>query len=140
MMGSLLPTLLSASGIAGGEGGIRTAHQAFNALFGASTLMAKDNNDPGPYAFLNYMLFDRESRPVNTVAGMLRVSKTATTAAELIAADAINIPQAGYLYTWLSNESEWDVDVFFDDFRVEHEHGVWYRPRIFIPSVWCISH
>ena len=131
--GSLLPTLLSAFGISSGEGASRAAYQAFNVLFGASTLLAKDNSDPGPYAFLNYMLFDQNFQPVSTVAGVLRVSETATTVAELIATDAIKIPQAGYLYTWLSNESEWDVDVFFDDFRVEHEHGVVVQAQDFYP-------
>ena len=123
-MGSVLPSLLSALGIpTGGEGAAQVAYQAFDALFGAKVLLAKDNTDPVPYAYLHYQLFNINFQPVPTVAGMIGVSEAAATGPELLESNDIEIPERGFLYVWLSNESQWDVDVFFDDFRVEHEHS-----------------
>ena len=123
-MGSVLPSLLSALGIpTGGDGAAQVAYQAFDALFGAKVLLAKDNTDPVPYAYLYYQLFDINFRPVPTVAGMIGVSEAAATGPELLESNDINISERGFLYVWLSNESQWDVDVFFDDFRVAHEHS-----------------
>src|SRR5690606_16258043 len=86
------------------------------------------NNDtePGvaPNAYLNYIIMDRDFNKVIDMG-----AKPVTTAAreygqngqhERLFFDDIVVREAGYMYIYLSNESEYLVDVFFDDLRVKH--------------------
>jgi RHS repeat-associated protein len=78
----------------------------------------------GPKAFLNWVLLDEEQLkyvqggavPVPHLnAGDQRVLLEAN------GGNAIEMTRNGYLYVFVSNES--DGEVFFDDIRVEHVHG-----------------
>ncbi len=41
----------------------------------------------------------------------------------MISLNNINITQKGYIYIWVSNESDANLDVFFDDLKVTHTKG-----------------
>jgi RHS repeat-associated protein len=79
-----------------------------------------------PKAYLNWLVFDRNYNLLESKSGYKRI----TTAAK---EDSTNVPheriapnsdvvidQAGYAYIYLSNENESPVEVYFDDFKVEH--------------------
>ncbi|MEI9920683.1 MAG: hypothetical protein WDO14_18110 [Bacteroidota bacterium] len=90
-------------------------------------LDGKSNEDSGPpKAYLNWLVFDRDYNLIASKSGYKRI----TTAAK---EDSTNVPheriapdddliidQAGYVYIYLSNENEVPVEVYFDDFKVEH--------------------
>lgn len=76
-----------------------------------------------PKAFLNWIIFDRDY--VMKDAGFIQISQAgkengSDVAHEHIFKDDILIREPGYVYIYLSNENETPVEVFFDDFRVEH--------------------
>lgn len=80
-----------------------------------------------PKAYLNYILFDRA---MNTVLdlGFQRITTNSReygqdASHDRLAFDGPNqilIKEPGYMYIYLSNENETNVEVYFDDFRVEH--------------------
>lgn len=79
-----------------------------------------------PKAYLNYIVFDRDFNFVT--GGYQRLSIAAIENGndgphERLAfdgVDGIKIEQAGYVYIYLSNENETPIEVYFDDFKVEH--------------------
>ncbi|MEP2025838.1 DUF6443 domain-containing protein, partial [Reichenbachiella sp.] len=80
-----------------------------------------------PEAYLNYMVFDKHRGLIAEKTGFQQISSDAketganTQHEEL--SHSITIEEAGFVYIYLSNESEQGVDVFFDDFWVEQVHG-----------------
>ena len=115
--------VLSAFGASAGVEG-SASYQALSEALAGSALLANEGDDV-PHAYLNYLLFDENFTLVEE--GMAEVTQagavTATTpdAVETLLIPEIVIPENGYLYTYLSNESNWNVSVYFDDFVVEHE-------------------
>ncbi len=79
----------------------------------------KTDNNYLPHAYLNYILFDENFVYVD--AGYQRVTGAANMAHETLSRE-ITASQNGYIFVYVSNESKWDVNVFFDDIKVEHEH------------------
>ena len=89
----------------------------------------------GPKAYLNYIMFDRNYTPIiedPSQTNFVRVEQTAKEDGKSSMANGIphqlleatvNVKQAGYLYIYLSNEESSPVEVFFDDFEVEHTKG-----------------
>lgn len=74
-----------------------------------------------PFAFLNYIVFDSDFDRVSQ--GHQRVSSTIG-AKHLLTLNNINITQKGYIYIWVSNESNHATqNTFFDDLRVIHTKG-----------------
>jgi RHS repeat-associated protein len=86
----------------------------------------------GPKAFLNYIMFDRNFKPIPasvdpSQTNYVRVTEAAkedgTTnlpegnSHELLTASVV-VKEAGYMYTYLSNEESSNVEVYFDDFEV----------------------
>ena len=115
--------VLSAFGASAGVEG-SASYQALSEALAGSALLANAGDDV-PHAYLNYLSFDENFTLVEE--GMTEVTQagavTATTpnAVETLLIPEITIPENGYLYTFLSNESNWNVSVYFDDFVVEHE-------------------
>ena len=83
----------------------------------------------GPKAYLNYLLFDRDFNYLQ--GGFKRVTTAALESGqgvdevngiphERLYFDDIVIEEAGYMYIYLSNENDTFVEVFFDDFKVDH--------------------
>jgi RHS repeat-associated protein len=100
-----------------------------------------DTEDQVPFAYLNYMIFDDDQNMIN--AGWKRVGDDAgfytnemglLNDHEHLSFDGpINIDQKGYIYVWVSNQSE-DSRVWFDDLTVKFsghfvsqatDYGVW---------------
>lgn len=84
-----------------------------------------------PKAYINWILFDEQFKPVTGGSGVDAIS----TAADVIKAHAvtgINISKSGYLYIYCSNES--NQDVYFDNVQVIHTRGPLIEERHYYPS------
>jgi RHS repeat-associated protein len=102
---------------------------ASNFNLGLTGLVSTNEGDTDrPYAYLNYIVFNDQYIKVN--AGAQRVPLEAGfeepqrgsgyTQNNLVKfTDPITISQAGYVYVWVSNESE-NTEVWFDDVSVIH--------------------
>ncbi|MBL7866321.1 MAG: hypothetical protein JNK10_15765, partial [Cyclobacteriaceae bacterium] len=76
----------------------------------------------GPKAYLNWLVFDDNYLLLD--AGFRRLSATPKETGQNVAHEklsaSIQATQAGYVYVFISNEETTPVEVYFDDFRVEH--------------------
>ncbi|MFN7600718.1 MAG: hypothetical protein ACK5R0_04900, partial [Bacteroidota bacterium] len=120
---------------------ITQATNAFNA--GLAGLAPQNGDNPNaPSAYLNYILFN--SSYARVAAGAVQVPQAAgfeepqrgsgyTNNNLLKFGNEIQVSQTGYLYIWVSNESE-NTEVWFDDLNVIHQktlvaeatdYGVW---------------
>ncbi len=87
------------------------------------TIDHSDETGSAPKAYLNWIAY-KDDKLTIVDQGFHRI----TTAAREYGQDGdhvrlfkdITITEPGYLYIYLSNENETPVEVFFDDFRVEH--------------------
>jgi hypothetical protein len=76
------------------------------------------SNGSNPKAYVNWILLDEQMKPVSGSSGFDAVGATD----ELkLHAQTVNIPKNGYLYVYVSNQS--DQDVFFDNLQVVHARG-----------------
>ncbi len=117
---SLVPSIVAAfagTGIVDGQV-IQSALNAASGSIAVGSVLKTDNNYL-PHAYLNYILFDENFVYVD--AGYQRVTTAANTAHETLSRE-ITASENGYIFVYVSNESKWDVNVFFDDIKVEHEH------------------
>jgi RHS repeat-associated protein len=97
-------------------------------LFNDGFLNKSDDTDPGPKAFLNYLVFDRDYNHIKAKSGYIKLSDkpaedgTGVPFEQLTA--RIIIDQPGYVYAYLSNDNVSlggnIVEVYFDDFKVTH--------------------
>jgi RHS repeat-associated protein len=71
-----------------------------------------------PKAHLNYQLFDNEYKAVD--AGFVAVTEQASFKGELLTLGPLKIQRSGYLYVYLSNSSEENIPVYFDDLKITH--------------------
>jgi RHS repeat-associated protein len=105
------------------------AANAFNAGLLGLANPSEDADDGRPYAYLNYIVFNSSYAKVD--GGAKRVPQGAGfTEAQrangygpnnLVKFDkAVEISQPGYIYIWVSNESE-NTEVWFDDINVIHQ-------------------
>ncbi|MEM8970023.1 MAG: RHS repeat-associated core domain-containing protein, partial [Bacteroidota bacterium] len=131
--GSVVPFVVSAfsgQGVVDGQ----TLSSALNqpgALNGVDFL--SDEGNGVPKAYLNFLLFDENFVPVAlTPSGrdVLDVTDEAENQLPLSGAPqhqtmavTLDMPTSGYLYVYVSNESDWDINVYFDDLKIEHEHS-----------------
>jgi RHS repeat-associated protein len=74
-----------------------------------------------PKAYLNWLVFDKNF--VFKTGGFVRISDKAkengsNVTHEKLVSPPIAITEPGYFYTYLSNEEDTPVEVFFDDFKV----------------------
>ncbi len=108
----------------GGVSGGGTEQQAIYDLFngnGASVLVGTQGNSSQPRGYLNYILFDQDFNYVD--AGFDQVTSAASGSHEKLTIPTLSISQGGYLYVYVSNESNTNFDVFFDDLRITHTKG-----------------
>ncbi|MCE7996504.1 MAG: hypothetical protein HEP71_31320 [Roseivirga sp.] len=87
----------------------------------ATVFVGSDGNNTQPRAYLNYILFDMDFNYID--AGFDQVSSAAKDGHEQLTLPALNIAQGGYLYVYVSNESNNSQDVYFDDLRITHTKG-----------------
>ncbi len=90
----------------------------------ASPLLPFLNNRPAPgtnrpKAYLNYVFFDENFNFVEEGSGAKPVDGQQND--YNITQPNIRVPRNGYVFVYLSNESDWPV--YFDDFKVTHERG-----------------
>jgi RHS repeat-associated protein len=114
---------------------------AFSNALTSAGFMGDGSDDERPFAYLNYILFDESMTLVD--AGWQRVVDSAgfdvgeealANRHERIAFEQpIYVPENGYIYVWVSNESE-GTKVWFDDVKITHtqitvtqasDYGVW---------------
>ncbi len=90
-----------------------------------SPALFSNNNGGIPYAYLNFMFFDENFvyRPL-TSSGQdyVPVTDAAQQNHEALSVE-LTMPTSGYLYVYVSNESNWNINVFFDELNIEHEHS-----------------
>ncbi|MEO9964360.1 MAG: DUF6443 domain-containing protein [Reichenbachiella sp.] len=108
----LFDALAAAYGI-GGSGELFTA---FQGQFGAASLFVQTQNEV-PAAFMNYIFYDENYE--NPQFGHVQVSSAAESDFETLTL-SVTAPADGYMFTYLSNESSLDVDVYFDNYQVTH--------------------
>jgi RHS repeat-associated protein len=117
---SLAQGLLSIAGP--GHGTVTSLSASGSPVYAAlnSFLPAKETATTGkPKAYLNWMMLDNQFNYVSGQSGALPVgsSDVLNTLAQ-----GIGIHHSGYLYIWVSNETQgWDV--FFDNLSVNHYSG-----------------
>jgi RHS repeat-associated protein len=77
-------------------------------------------NSSRPHAFVNWVLFDNQFNYVAESSGFDQVGSDTILKKHVL----MNLPvtKSGYLYIYLSNETE-NVDVFFDNLQVTHTRG-----------------
>lgn len=107
--------------------------EGLNEALAGTTLLDRDKTGV-PKAYLNYVVMNEERQvidrgfvPVSEAARIKtgkrkkgkgrRKAETDSVAHETLAVD-LDIEEEGYLYTYVSNESNWDVDVHFDQMAV----------------------
>ncbi len=114
---------------------------AFNGALGVAGFMGDGLEGDIPFAYLNYILFDEDMVMVD--AGWKRVSEAAgfepgeealPNMHERVAFDLPVVAENnGYIYIWVSNESE-NTKVWFDDLAIKHstslvqqatDYGAW---------------
>ncbi|PTB96007.1 hypothetical protein C9994_09320 [Marivirga lumbricoides] len=92
-----------------------------------SAAIADNSNEQSPRAYLNYIVLDKDFNYLNS--GFDRLSTSAEDPGDgsgthqKLSFEEILIDQDGYLIVFLSNESQQPVEVFWDDFRVDHHHN-----------------
>jgi RHS repeat-associated protein len=101
------------------------ANSGSSPLLGPLNLFRSGNNpDPSgkPKAYLNWILLDERFNAVNTYpqSGALPVGNA--DALNTLAYNGIAITKSGYLYVYVSNETQ-NWDVFFDNLAVKHYTG-----------------
>jgi RHS repeat-associated protein len=112
-------------GVTGGTHGsaAQLANPLSSPLVNALNFIRNDVNTATPAkpkAWLNWVLLDEQLQVVAESSGGIHVGNA--DAIRLLAQSGIELNKNGYLYVYVSNETElWDV--FFDDLRVAHKRG-----------------
>ena len=102
-------------------------YEFFNDLFAGGSIFGTNDDSREVKAYLNYLLFDENY--VLQDAGYTSLSPTALEDGtnipheQLLLADVVP-EKDGYIYIYLSNESAYVSDVYFDDFKITHERLV----------------
>ncbi|MBI3218340.1 MAG: hypothetical protein HYZ44_02405 [Bacteroidetes bacterium] len=130
----MLPVL---AGVLGGDfvynGGLESLTQAVSAFNTAIPLMIQPptNGNDRPHAYINYLIFPADnstpygvSTQIPASAGFEEPQRNAPfTTNNLVKVDPFTITKAGYVYIWVSNETE-NTEVCFDDVSVLNYNGV----------------
>ncbi len=93
----------------------------------SSFLTTKDQAPPSGYpkAYLNWILLDDQFNYVSSSSGSVATASTTYPANQMntvAPGGPIVMPRNGYLYVWVSNETQgWDV--FFDNLSVQYKQG-----------------
>ena len=98
-----------------------------NVLSFLNTGRSYDNTKPK--AYLNWILFDDQFNYVASNSGVQQVQPG--TSAQVLSAPLQTISKNGYLYVYVSNESQ--QDVFFDKLTVKHYTGPLSQEQSFYP-------
>jgi RHS repeat-associated protein len=116
-------------GAAGLSGGKATAAQLSGSggpvLPGVTAFLnnqaADTSNANAPRAFLNWILLDEQFKYVPSGSGFMQVGAPATVM-QTLAQSGLPITKSGYLFVYLSNETEYQ-NMFFDNLTIQHYHA-----------------
>ncbi|GAA5040215.1 hypothetical protein GCM10011506_40440 [Marivirga lumbricoides] len=103
-----------------------------------SAAIADNSNEQSPRAYLNYIMLDKDFNYLNS--GFDRLSTSAEDPGDgsgnhqRLSFEEIAIDQDGYLIIFLSNESQQTVEVFWDDFRIDHHHNAVIQADSYYPG------
>jgi RHS repeat-associated protein len=115
--GTASPSAFIDGGAVGSTGGIVDPY--------AALLTKDDDSEIGPKAYLNYLVFDRNFKLLD--AGYERMSDIAKEDGTDVDHEHLEkelvIKEPGYVYIYISNENETPLEVYFDDFNVDHIEG-----------------
>jgi len=125
LLGMFTSLLLAPVNPVGGKGITASQLQSQNTGLVPSTFFRGNNNETGtavPKAYINYIILDEQLKYVK--GGFSRVGSSGSVK-DHWAADAtlqnITVDKNGYLFVYVSNESNFDV--FFDNLQVVHKPG-----------------
>lgn len=102
----------------GSELGAQTSN-VFNAE-SAAVLALGNINTTVVNAYLNYVVFDQT---YDAVASGHKKVGGAINASQLVSLNNINITEKGSIYIWVSNDSDYNLNVYLDDLKVTHSKG-----------------
>jgi RHS repeat-associated protein len=128
VLNSLAAGILGTS-TGGAEGTLSGYTSSGSPVYSAVTnfLSSKDQAPPSGYpkAYLNWILLDDQFNYVSSASGSIAVASSTYPANQfntIAAGGPIVMPRNGYIYVWVSNETQgWDV--FFDNFTVQYKQG-----------------
>jgi RHS repeat-associated protein len=88
-----------------------------------TTINHSSESGTAPKAYLNYLVFNKDMLTVLD-AGYVRITTASREYGQNVAHEKLEkqltITEPGYVYIYLSNENATAVEVYFDDFEVEH--------------------
>lgn len=122
VVNDLLTALAGTSAIVSANKGITAASLTGSAVTPgevASLLSNEPVTITRPKAYLNWILFDEQFRPVSSSSGFDAVNDNSDQLKSHLT--NVSITKNGYLYVYCSNES--NIDVFFDNLQLIHTHG-----------------
>ncbi|MFY0602125.1 MAG: fibronectin type III domain-containing protein [Cyclobacteriaceae bacterium] len=102
-------------GVSGGTEGQQLIHDVFNGQPAGALLAGGTGDDSRPSAYLNYLLLDQDHMMVD--AGFFGVQEGANLEQTITVAN-LEVQQAGFIYIYVSNESNSSNYVFFDNLDV----------------------
>lgn len=127
---TMIAAVTSAFGVApgGGESG-----RIYNALNSGMTTagLGGSSSDDVPAAYLNYILFDKDYNYIT--AGFKPVTSSANFNKQKLYFDPITIAQQGYIYIYVSNESNTANWVYFDDLKIIHKKSLVVQTNDYYP-------
>ena len=82
--------------------------------------LSPDNGATNPSAFLNYILFDKEFKPL---AGESKPITATPSTPQLLTMSQVTASEIGYVYIYLSYDNLTGADVYFDDLRITHQES-----------------
>ena len=114
MAGLLAPVFGGVAGVPGDPGAIfSNVGQAYGT--GSGFGLSPDRGATYPSAFLNYILFDKDYKPI---AGQSVAISTTANAPQALALPEITALELGYAFIYLSYDNDTGGDVFFDDLKI----------------------
>lgn len=136
LLSSFINAFAGTGAVVNGTKGVVTGGVLNGNTYTTSTLtdILDDTPTPAgqtPKAYINWILFDEQFKPVQSGGGFDPVSVTA----DIIknhSLTGIDIIASGYLYVYCSNES--NQDVYFDNFQVVHQRGALIEEKHFYPG------
>ncbi|PWL30064.1 DUF6443 domain-containing protein [uncultured Roseivirga sp.] len=120
-LGTLATNLAMAFVPNGSTEAINQAKSLFNVSDGRIT-EANTQSSTTPFAYLNYMVFDSEFNFIPSKSDHIQVAG-ASGKQKLDLPGNLSITQKGYIYIWVSNESNDNISVYWDDLKVTHTKG-----------------
>jgi RHS repeat-associated protein len=124
ILSTLAGGIVSSSGVTKGTQS-DLSNPSSSPLLGALNAFRQDKNQDLPHkpkAYLNWILLDEQFKYVGTWPQSGANPVQAADEVKALTSGDINITKNGYLYIYVSNETE-NWDVFFDDLAITHHSG-----------------